>query len=681
MDSLMETSQLPLVVFGPGHIDTSRAEMLVQCLSNKIKEKRFKLQKLVGINEDKKKHNELMGKEKIQLTTKLTNIEHENSVREQQLLTEQLRIKEIQFNIQMLDDHNSSIKRDYINEERKYDQEKSLLINKFEHIKQQWTEIFKPQYEQSKVYQYLKQGDLAYNSLVERQEVLRSTQNLAYKHYSIRRQEFCNEKHFQSSILSIAKCFISRRDQFIQIEKMKEKLLELESKQKQLIESKIDKMKAWESVYTQPVKRDLLDFCLQTNIDQALTFSFNQIQEDIWSQPMTPVIGSILTPQNEQIELVPIEQTNNKSFVTTQSTIPTIIIDETTPEVVKPSPHQKLASTIVVAASTTENTSIHSNRTSVLHLSTAIDDDDDDEEFFLTSHRKTPIPQMEQMSIKDCPPSTQAFTVSAVTTNSSIDVNEEVSFISSSDQQLTQTFALVSTPTQVESIPVRDIVTSITDNQVSESISILSSDTIVNKLHSTVTFQLPPFIIQNRLASSVTSSIQPQVTSSDVQQMLLTFSPEPSSINEEQLQPMEDYAERLQQQRPTFTLPSSIESITSTQNGYTNFNYNFGFDDDNKAGDVTAVNGGNFTSPINFSNWSNLGSPLAMDSADQFPVFMQNQNISNNGVDTSFSFTSFNFGGVAGDGGETSTNSAFGSFFFGNDGSPMNTELGQEKKQ
>ncbi|CAF4841161.1 unnamed protein product, partial [Rotaria magnacalcarata] len=81
-----------------------------------------------------------------------------------------------------------------------------------------------------------------------------------------------------------------------------------------------------------------------------------------------------------------------------------------------------------------------------------------------------------------------------------IDVNEEVSFISSSDQQLTQTFALVSTPTQVESIPVRDIVTPITDNQVSESISILSSDTIVNKLHSTVTFQLPPFIIQNRLA-------------------------------------------------------------------------------------------------------------------------------------------------------------------------------------
>jgi hypothetical protein len=32
----MERQQSPLVVFGPDHIDTSRAEMLVQCLSNLI---------------------------------------------------------------------------------------------------------------------------------------------------------------------------------------------------------------------------------------------------------------------------------------------------------------------------------------------------------------------------------------------------------------------------------------------------------------------------------------------------------------------------------------------------------------------------------------------------------------------------------------------------------------------
>ena len=69
---------------------------------------------------------------------------------------------------------------------------------------------------------------------------------------------------------------------------MKEKLNQLENKRKQLIDNKIDKMKAWENVYTQPVKRDLMDFYLQTNIEQTLTLSFNQIQQDIYSQPMTP---------------------------------------------------------------------------------------------------------------------------------------------------------------------------------------------------------------------------------------------------------------------------------------------------------------------------------------------------------------------------------------------------------
>jgi len=39
-----------------------------------------------------------------------------------------------------------SIKRDSTNEAQKYEQEKSILINKFEHTKQQWTEIFKPQF-------------------------------------------------------------------------------------------------------------------------------------------------------------------------------------------------------------------------------------------------------------------------------------------------------------------------------------------------------------------------------------------------------------------------------------------------------------------------------------------------------------------------------------------------------
>ena len=56
---------------------------------------------------EKKKRNEMMKNEKIQSTTKLANIEQENSVREQQLQSEQTRIKELQFNIQMLDDHHS----------------------------------------------------------------------------------------------------------------------------------------------------------------------------------------------------------------------------------------------------------------------------------------------------------------------------------------------------------------------------------------------------------------------------------------------------------------------------------------------------------------------------------------------------------------------------------------------
>lgn len=56
---------------------------------------------------EKKKRNETMKNEKMQLSSKLTAIEEENSVRDQQLQTEQTRIKDLQLNIQMLEDHNS----------------------------------------------------------------------------------------------------------------------------------------------------------------------------------------------------------------------------------------------------------------------------------------------------------------------------------------------------------------------------------------------------------------------------------------------------------------------------------------------------------------------------------------------------------------------------------------------
>lgn len=63
--------------------------------------------KILCITIEKKRCNELMENEKTQLTAKLASIEHENSVHEQQLQSEQLRIKELQFNIQLLNDHNS----------------------------------------------------------------------------------------------------------------------------------------------------------------------------------------------------------------------------------------------------------------------------------------------------------------------------------------------------------------------------------------------------------------------------------------------------------------------------------------------------------------------------------------------------------------------------------------------
>ncbi len=167
------------------------------------------------------------------------------------------------------------------------------------------------------------------------------------------------------------------------------------------------------------------------------------------------------------------------------------------------------------------------------------------------------------MSIKDLPPSTQAFVVSTASTSSNINVDREVSFVSQNDQLLTQAFATVSAPT------THDPVTPALSVKVPESISIPSADTMFsNKSHSTVTFQLAPPRIPNRPTASVPSSIQPQVTSNDVQQMLLTFSPDPSSINGEQPQPMEldsGQSQQQQQQRPTFSMPSSIDSTASIE--------------------------------------------------------------------------------------------------------------------
>jgi hypothetical protein len=79
---------------------------------------------------------------------------------------------------------------------------------------------------------------------------------------------------------------------------------------------------------------------------------------------------------------------------------------------------------------------------------------------------------------------------------------------------------------------------------------------------------------------------------------------------------------------------------------------------------------------------------------------LQQTSSGDNGVDNSFSFASFNYGGMffflshyscsfrfswildlgGGGGGEAATDGSFGSFFFGNDGSPNNTEQTSDGK-
>ena len=161
---------------------------------------------------------------------------------------------------------------------------------------------------------------------------------------------------------------------------------------------------------------------------------------------------------------------------------------------------------------------------------------------------------MEQMTINDnFPSSTQAFEVSI---NSNFEANRDVVLIPEDDPSSTQAFATVSTSKPSEPIFVRDLDAPTDNIDDSESMSIPpTTDSIVNKLHPTVTFQLPPLRIPNRSESS----IQPQVTSNDVQQMLLTFSPNRSSMDGEQSQPMEDDQEQIQQ-RSTVSISSSIQS-------------------------------------------------------------------------------------------------------------------------
>ena len=81
-----------------------------------------------------------------------------------------------------------------------------------------------------------------------------------------------------------------------------------------------------------------------------------------------------------------------------------------------------------------------------------------------------------------------------------------------------------------------------------------------NKSHLNVSFQLAP---PTRLPSS---SIQAEVTSNDVQQMLLTFSPGTSNTIDE-VQPMDEETPVQEQRAAINAFPnlSSLESTASTQ--------------------------------------------------------------------------------------------------------------------
>jgi hypothetical protein len=52
----------------------------------------------------------MMKNEKLQLLTQLASLEQDLLIREQQLESEQIRIKDLQYNVHMLDEYNSELR-------------------------------------------------------------------------------------------------------------------------------------------------------------------------------------------------------------------------------------------------------------------------------------------------------------------------------------------------------------------------------------------------------------------------------------------------------------------------------------------------------------------------------------------------------------------------------------------
>lgn len=171
------------------------------------------------------------------------------------------------------------------------------------------------------------------------------------------------------------------------------------------------------------------------------------------------------------------------------------------------------------------------------------------------------------MSIHDHLSSTQAFAVTSAnpTSNHSAEPSS-TSAHESQDQTLTQAFTAPSAPIPVESMSTQELIKPILVTKLPETGSF---DALTNKSHLNVSFQLAPPRAPSRSEPASAASIQPQVTSTDVQQMLLTFSPRPSSTNPEEQQPQPMEEDRLeqtpQQQRPNFSMLSSLESTASAE--------------------------------------------------------------------------------------------------------------------
>jgi hypothetical protein len=141
---------------------------------------------------------------------------------------------------------------------------------------------------------------MQYNTLLNRKETLIQMRKIAFEDYRNRWQQCWHDQQCQESIVTLAQLCLTRQIYEVKMKTVADRILHLEQYHQQLIDSKIDKLKAWENIYTQTDKQDLMDFCLQANIDQISALSFQH--EDVYSQPSTPMgnVTSLLTIEMQQ---------------------------------------------------------------------------------------------------------------------------------------------------------------------------------------------------------------------------------------------------------------------------------------------------------------------------------------------------------------------------------------------